>query len=60
MIDDRILAREALTQGSRTVGYDNELCTVTFNNQKLHRNADRRRRAQAHSDTQLSVTSPLW
>lgn len=34
-IGDRILARDALTQGNRSVGYDNELCTVTFDNSEL-------------------------
>ena len=34
-IGDRILARDALTQGSRSVGYDDELCTVTFENDEL-------------------------
>jgi hypothetical protein len=34
-IGDRILARDALTQGNRSVGYDDELCTVTFGNQEL-------------------------
>jgi hypothetical protein len=34
-IGDRILARDALTQGNRSVGYDNELCTVTFDNREL-------------------------
>ena len=34
-IGDRILARDTLTQGNRSVGYDDELCTVTFDNQEL-------------------------
>ena len=34
-IGDRILARDALTQGGQSVGYDNELCTVTFDNNDL-------------------------
>lgn len=34
-IGDRILARDTLTQGNRAVGYDDELCTVTFENQEL-------------------------
>jgi hypothetical protein len=34
-IGDRIFSRDALTQGSRSVGYDNELCTVTFDNHEL-------------------------
>ena len=34
-IGDRILARDTLTQGNRSVGYDDELCTVTFGNQEL-------------------------
>jgi hypothetical protein len=34
-IGDRIFARDALTQGTRSVGYDNELCTVTFDNHEL-------------------------
>jgi hypothetical protein len=34
-IGDRILARDALTQGSRSVGYDDELCTVTFDGNEL-------------------------
>jgi hypothetical protein len=32
---DRILGRDKLLQGTRTVGYDNELCTVTFDNNDL-------------------------
>jgi hypothetical protein len=32
---DRIFSRDALTQGNRSVGYDNELCTVTFDNHEL-------------------------
>jgi hypothetical protein len=34
-IGDRIFARDALTQSNRSVGYDNELCTVTFDNHEL-------------------------
>lgn len=34
-IGDRILARETLIQDSRPVGYDNELCTVTFDSNEL-------------------------
>ena len=34
-IGDRIFSRDALVQGTRTVGYDNELCTVTFDNHEL-------------------------
>jgi hypothetical protein len=34
-IGDRIIARDALLQGTRTVGYDNELCTVTFEDNDL-------------------------
>lgn len=34
-IGDRIFSRDALTQGTRSVGYDNELCTVTFDNHEL-------------------------
>jgi len=29
-IGDRILTRDSLQQGTRSIGYDNELCTVTF------------------------------
>jgi hypothetical protein len=32
---DRIIGRDTLLQGSRTVGYDNELCTVTFDDNDL-------------------------
>jgi hypothetical protein len=32
---DRILGRDKLLQGGQTVGYDNELCTVTFDNNDL-------------------------
>ena len=34
-IGDRIFSRDALTQGNRSVGYGNELCTVTFDNHQL-------------------------
>jgi hypothetical protein len=34
-IGDRIFSRDALVQGGRSVGYDNELCTVTFDNHEL-------------------------
>jgi hypothetical protein len=34
-IGDRIFSRDALTQDTRSVGYDNELCTVTFDNHEL-------------------------
>lgn len=34
-IGDRIFSRDALTQGARSVGYDNELCTVTFDNHEI-------------------------
>ncbi len=34
-IGDRIFSRDALVQGTRSVGYDNELCTVTFDNHEL-------------------------
>jgi hypothetical protein len=34
-IGDRIFSRDALTQGPRSVGYDNELCTVTFDDHEL-------------------------
>jgi hypothetical protein len=34
-IGDRIFSRDALVQGARSVGYDNELCTVTFDNHEL-------------------------
>jgi ABC-type transport system substrate-binding protein len=34
-VGDRILARDALTQGKRSVGYDDELCTVTVDNHEL-------------------------
>jgi len=34
-IGDRIFARDALTHGDHPVGYDNELCTVTFDNHEL-------------------------
>jgi hypothetical protein len=32
---DRILSRDSLLQGARSVGYDDELCTVTLDNQEL-------------------------
>jgi hypothetical protein len=32
---DRILTRDALLQGGRSIGYDNELCTVTFDSHDL-------------------------
>lgn len=32
---DRILGRDALMQGRRTVGYGNEICTVTFDDNDL-------------------------
>jgi len=32
---DRIFSRDSLLGGGRSVGYDNELCTVTFDNQDL-------------------------
>ena len=32
---DRILSRDSLLQGARSIGYDNELCTVTFDNNDL-------------------------
>ncbi len=32
---DRILGRDRLLQGTRTIGYDNELCTVTFDDNDL-------------------------
>lgn len=32
---DRIFARDSLLQGARSVGYDNELCTATFDNHDL-------------------------
>jgi hypothetical protein len=32
---DRILSRDSLLQGARSIGYDNELCTVTFDNHDL-------------------------
>jgi hypothetical protein len=34
-IGDRIFARDALTQGNDSVGYDNELCTVTFDGHEI-------------------------
>jgi hypothetical protein len=34
-VGDRILARDALFQGTHSVGYDNELCTVTFDNHDI-------------------------
>lgn len=34
-VGDRIFSRDALVQGTRSVGYDNELCTVTFDNHEL-------------------------
>jgi hypothetical protein len=34
-IGDRIFSRDALMQGTSSVGYDNELCTVTFDNHEL-------------------------
>jgi hypothetical protein len=34
-IGDRIFSRDALMQGTSFVGYDNELCTVTFNNHEF-------------------------
>jgi hypothetical protein len=34
-IGDRIFSRDALSQGTRSVGYGNELCTVTFDNHEL-------------------------
>jgi hypothetical protein len=34
-IGDRIFSRDALTQGTRSVGYDNELCIVTFDNHEV-------------------------
>ncbi len=34
---DQIFARDALFQGSRRIGYDNETCTVTFDNNDLCR-----------------------
>jgi hypothetical protein len=34
-IGDRIFSRDALMQGTRPVGYDNELCIVTFDNHEL-------------------------
>ena len=36
-IGDRIFARDALMQGTSSVGYDNELCTVTFDSHELCR-----------------------
>ena len=32
---DRIFSRDSLLQGARSIGYDNELCTVTFDNHEL-------------------------
>ena len=32
---DRTLSRDSLLQGARSIGYDNELCTVTFDNNDL-------------------------
>jgi hypothetical protein len=32
---DRILTRDSLLQGARSIGYDNELCTVTLENHDL-------------------------
>jgi hypothetical protein len=32
---DRVLGRDTVMQGARTVGYDNELCTVTFDDNDL-------------------------
>ena len=32
---DRIFSRDSLLQGARSIGYDNELCTVTFDNNDL-------------------------
>lgn len=32
---DRILSRDSLLKGARSIGYDNELCTVTFDNHEL-------------------------
>jgi hypothetical protein len=32
---DRILGRDTLLEGTRAVGYDNELCTVTFDDNDL-------------------------
>jgi hypothetical protein len=32
---DRILSRDSLLQGGRSVGYDEEICTVTVDNQDL-------------------------
>ena len=34
-IGDRIFSRDALMRGDSSVGYDNELCTVTFDNHEL-------------------------
>jgi hypothetical protein len=34
-IGDRIISDDAVAEGTRTVGYDNELCTVTFDNHDL-------------------------
>jgi hypothetical protein len=34
-IGDRIFSDDALVQGTRSVGYDNELCTVTFDHHEL-------------------------
>jgi hypothetical protein len=34
-IGDRILSRDSLLVGAHSVGYDNELCTVTFDNHDL-------------------------
>ena len=34
-IRDRIFSRDSLLQAGRHVGYDNELCTVTFDNHAL-------------------------
>ena len=32
---DRIFSRDSLLQGARSIGYDNELCTVTFDDNDL-------------------------
>jgi hypothetical protein len=34
-VGDRIFSRDALMRGNSSVGYDNELCTVTFDNHEL-------------------------
>jgi hypothetical protein len=34
-VGDRIFSRDALMRGDSYVGYDNELCTVTFDNHEL-------------------------